>query len=87
VYHPAFGGSYSLKRVLKALVPGMSYEDLSVADGSQAGMAWSKFVEPATLPEERGELKRALLLYCQQDTLALARIIEALEQRSHASTI
>ena len=60
----------------------MNYEGLSVADGSQAGIVWSKFTDPATLQEEKGQLKRALLLYCQQDTLALARIIEALKHEA-----
>ena len=40
VYHPAFGGSYSLKSVLPALVPEMSYAGLEVADGQAAGLAW-----------------------------------------------
>jgi predicted RecB family nuclease len=39
VYHPAFGGSYSLKMVLPALVPEMTYEGMEVADGQAAGLA------------------------------------------------
>jgi len=42
VYHPQFAGSYSLKDVLPALIPGMSYEGMAVADGQQAGAAWEK---------------------------------------------
>jgi hypothetical protein len=43
VYHPAFGGSYSLKAVLPALVPEMTYEGMEVADGQAAGLGrrWS----------------------------------------------
>ncbi len=37
VYHPAFGGSYSLKSVLPALVPSMSYDGMQVADGKASG--------------------------------------------------
>jgi hypothetical protein len=40
VYHPAFAGSYSLKSVLPALVPEMSYEEMEVADGVAAGLLW-----------------------------------------------
>ena len=44
VYHPAFAGSYSLKAVLPALVPEMSYEGMEVADGQHAGLAWETMV-------------------------------------------
>src|SRR5579863_7336858 len=37
VYHPQFMGSFSLKSVLPPLVPGMTYEDMEVAEGGQAG--------------------------------------------------
>src|SRR5438876_3299991 len=40
VYHPVFGGSYSLKTVLPALVPEMRYEGMAVADGQAAQRAW-----------------------------------------------
>ena len=40
VYHPAFAGSYSLKAVLPALVPEMSYDGMAVANGQEAGLAW-----------------------------------------------
>ena len=44
VYHPAFGGSYSLKSVLPALVPEMTYEGMEVADGQAAGLAWESLI-------------------------------------------
>jgi hypothetical protein len=44
VYHPAFAGSYSLKDVLPALVPQMTYAGMRVANGTEAGMAWEKLV-------------------------------------------
>ena len=37
VYHPAFAGSFSLKNVLPALVPEMTYEGMEVADGRTPG--------------------------------------------------
>ena len=36
VYHPKFGGSFSLKSVVPALVPGLGYEDLDIGEGSTA---------------------------------------------------
>ena len=88
VYHPAFGGSFSLKSVLPALVPGMSYEGLDVAEGMQAGIIWGRFVHPATPSEEKTQLKMELLDYCGQDTLGLARIVEMLMKmkETHAPT-
>jgi hypothetical protein len=84
VYHPAFGGSFSLKRVASAMLPDMSYDGLDVAEGIQAGVVWGRFVDPATGAEEKPQLKRALLKYCGQDTLALARIIEVLMNLTRA---
>jgi len=84
VYHPAFGGSFSLKRVAGAILSDMSYDGLGVAEGIQAGIAWTRLVDPATSPEEKDKLKRALLQYCGQDTLALARIVDVLVKQSRA---
>src|SRR5207237_636447 len=36
VYHPDFGGGFSIKKTLPALVPGLSYSDLTVQDGEIA---------------------------------------------------
>jgi predicted RecB family nuclease len=85
VYHPAFGGSFSLKRVAAAILPDMNYDCLDVADGIQAGIVWGRLVDDGTSPEERNQLKRALLEYCGQDTLALARIIDVLLKQTSVS--
>jgi succinate dehydrogenase/fumarate reductase-like Fe-S protein len=39
-YHPGFAGPYSLKAVLRAIVPQISYESMEVANGADAGTAW-----------------------------------------------
>jgi len=80
VYHPKFGGSFSLKAVLPALVPEMNYKDLEVAEGTAAGLAWARFVDEATPAEEKARLKKALLKYCEQDTLAMVRLLEVLRK-------
>jgi predicted RecB family nuclease len=80
VYHPKFAGSFSLKSVLPALVPDVSYEDLEVAEGTAAGLAWERFIDPATPAKEKAQLKRALLQYCEQDTFALVRLLEVLRK-------
>jgi len=38
VYHPAFHGSFSLKSVLPALVPSLTYADLQISDGDTASV-------------------------------------------------
>jgi predicted RecB family nuclease len=78
VYHPAFGGSYSLKSVLPALVPEMTYEGMEVADGQDAGIAWESMVRGGLDRDEHDRIRKALLDYCGQDTLGMVRIIEKL---------
>lgn len=78
VYHPAFAGSYSLKAVLPALVPDMTYDGMDVADGQQAGLAWESMIGGKVDQMERQRLMRSLLDYCGQDTLALVRVLDVL---------
>jgi predicted RecB family nuclease len=78
VYHSAFAGSFSLKAVLPAFVPEMAYENLEVANGMAAGLAWAQLIAVGTPLTEKARLRQALLSYCEQDTLALARLVEVL---------
>jgi hypothetical protein len=80
VYHPAFGGSFSLKSVLPAFLPEMTYETLEVAEGTSAGLAWARLIDPVTPSVEKRRLRRALLEYCNQDTLALAKLLKELRR-------
>ncbi|HEX2662190.1 MAG TPA: DUF2779 domain-containing protein [Candidatus Acidoferrum sp.] len=81
VYHPAFGGSFSLKAVLPALVPDMSYEGMQVPNGRAAGLAWESMIRSDASEAEREAKRKALVDYCAQDTLALVRLLEALQSR------
>jgi predicted RecB family nuclease len=81
VYHPAFGGSFSLKAVLPALVPDMTYEGMEVPNGQAAGLAWERMIGGKATEAERLAMRRALLDYCGQDTLALVRLLEVLRVR------
>ncbi len=76
VYHPAFAGSYSLKAVLPALVPEMTYDGMTVANGQDAGLAWESLVRGGLDQSEHERTREALLEYCGQDTLALVRLLE-----------
>lgn len=79
-YHPAYAGSYSIKSVLPALVPEMSYEGMEVANGRDAGIAWESLMRRASDQSERASIKKALLDYCRQDTLAMVRLLEGLKR-------
>jgi hypothetical protein len=66
VYHPDFGGSFSIKDILTPLVPQLSYDDLAVNDGNVASAEIARLLlEEDTIPiEERGQLRHDLLEYC-----------------------
>ncbi len=76
VYHPDFAGSFSLKSVLPALVPHLTYEELLIKEGGTAQLELSRMLfEPETLTtEERRLLRDALLQYCQRDTEAMVAL-------------
>lgn len=76
-YDPSQHGSWSLKAVLPAACPELSYEALDgVADGMMAGEAFREAIAPGTTAERRAELERQLLDYCHLDTLAMVRLWE-----------
>lgn len=80
-YHPAFKGSYSIKRVLPALAADLSYDDLAIHDGNTAALMYLRMLDPGTAAEERRDLREALLRYCERDTLAMVRVREELLAR------
>jgi hypothetical protein len=88
VYHLAFMGSFSIKRVAPVLAPGVGYHDLEgVADGAAAATALARLarglVESA---DEQAALRRALLAYCKRDTLALLEVHAELRRRAAEGT-
>jgi len=84
VYYPAFAGSYSLKAVLPAMVPEMSYDGMAVANGQDAGLAWESLVRGTLDSGERHSIRKSLLEYCGLDTLALVRLLEELRLGSRS---
>lgn len=78
-YHPDFQGSYSLKSVLPVLDPALTYADMEVAQGDEAGLVWDRMIRDASLTSrEKKRMKKALLDYCRQDTLGTARVLATL---------
>jgi len=87
VYHPEFFGKFSLKRVLPALVPELTYTGLVIAEGETAQVQLSRLImEPEAMSEtERVEIREALLRYCELDTRAMVELearLRHLVQRS-----
>jgi len=80
VYHPDFGGSFGLKSVAPALVPGLGYEDLEIGEGDTASAVLEALLlrEESFAASERARLRRRLLEYCRHDTLAMVRVVERL---------
>ena len=82
LYSPAFHGSYSIKKVLPALVNGRGYEGLEVADGMAAIQAFEAMTWASGA--ERARLRQSLLEYCGQDTLAMLEVHRALVSLTQA---
>lgn len=76
VYHPKFGGSFSLKAVAPALLGTDSYAGLDVADGGTAGVALERLLfDKRMTAGQQEESRLKLLAYCALDTLALAQVV------------
>ena len=74
VVHPAFRGSYALKAVAPAVAPEIVY-DGEITKGSEASAAFYWVAADPTLsPQTRAALQQALLKYCADDSLGLARV-------------
>ncbi len=70
-------GSYSIKEVLPAIVPDLSFQGLNVADGQMAMLAYHEMCT-ADDPARLAVIRKDLLAYCELDTLAMVRILEEL---------
>jgi hypothetical protein len=77
VYRWPMQGSYSIKKVLPALVPELSYQGLAVADGTAAMLAYQEMCATRD-PQRLAEIRRGLLEYCELDTWGMVRILEEL---------
>jgi hypothetical protein len=73
-YHPLFHGSFSLKFVLPALVPSMSYQNLSIQEGSLASLEYMRMLDAGTSGIEKEKIRKDLLEYCTNDTLGMVMI-------------
>ena len=77
-YSPEMKGSYSIKAVLPALVPELSYDELEINEGGLASIAYESLQTETDLMVI-AEIKQQLLAYCKLDTWGMVKILEQLE--------
>ncbi len=76
VYDNAFAGSFSIKAIAPALIgEKLSYDQLEVGDGSAAQRAYLRLIDQSTDLKEKSKLKKAMIEYCKQDTLAMVELV------------
>ncbi len=82
VYDEKFGGSFSIKKVLPALVPGLGYDDLPIGEAETASVQLARVVLGGSKihPEEREEIRQALFEYCKRDTAAMVALSNRLAE-------
>ena len=77
-YTPSMRGSYSIKKVLPALVPSLSYKDLEIQEGGSASNIFASMF----MGDYAGDIEKTrkdLLEYCKLDTFAMVEILEVLK--------
>lgn len=78
-YTPEMQGSYSIKKVLPALVPEFSYDNLNINEGGAASLAFEKLYSE-TDETRINKTRKDLLAYCGLDTLAMVEILKVLNE-------
>ncbi len=76
--HPAAQGRTSIKYVLPAFCPDLSYADQAIGDGQTASVRYYKAITGRIQPPEAEQVFSDLESYCGLDTLAMVRLHEAL---------
>lgn len=77
-YHPSQQGSWSIKKLLPAMAPDLTYATLGVQDGEMAMVAYREAVHPAATDARKAEIRQQLSDYCRLDTYAMVRVWQML---------
>jgi hypothetical protein len=81
-YHPGQQGSWSIKKVLPAVAPDLSYDALNgVQDGTMAMDAFREAISPDTTKARKAQIEQQLLDYCRLDTYAMVRLWQVFASR------
>ena len=81
ILYPGFLGSAGLKNVLPILVPDMTYEGMEIGEGGAASMAYLRLIDPQVPKGEKENIRKDLLAYCGQDTLAMVKLVDVLREK------
>lgn len=60
----------------------MSYEGLEIGDGGEAIEAYHKMCAVADGPKTLDSIRKDLLEYCCQDTLAMVKLLEVIREKT-----
>lgn len=82
IYDSSFAGSFSLKAVAPALLgEKYSYAAMAVADGTAAQRAFDSVYRGEVQGEQLEHVRKDMLEYCKQDTLAMVELVKWLEEQ------
>ena len=82
LYHPKMLGSASIKRVLPAFVPELSYDEMEISDGDMASRKYQMCLRAMVAEPDKEKIYRDLRRYCEMDTYAEVMLIEKLYELS-----
>lgn len=80
LYHPNQHSSASIKKVLPAFVPELSYDKLSINNGQDASQKYLEFIQGKVTSEKTQKLWDGLNEYCGLDTYAMKSLVDVLRQ-------
>lgn len=80
VYFEDFRGSFSIKKVLPAMVKTLSYAHLEIQDGDAAMFEYMRMISNGTNEHEKKKIATALRAYCKLDTLAMVELFKELHR-------
>ena len=78
-YTPEMKGSYSIKFVLPALVPELTYDELEIKEVGKATNTFLTMVN-GSFKGDKAKVRRQLLEYCKLDTYAMVKILGRLKK-------
>jgi len=80
--HPATVGRTSIKQVLPAWCPTLSYADMPIADGQTASVRYLRIVTGRADAHETAATVRDLTEYCGLDTYAMVCLLEEMRRQA-----
>lgn len=77
---PGFSGSASLKKVMPALIPDLSYKNLAIQEGGEASASWEILTDPNLPEDRRHQLHHDMIEYCRLDVYGMVKILEHVQK-------